>query len=131
RLLEEAVELTRNNDSLLLVVAFNYGGRQAIARGAVRVASLAATGAMLPGGVTAATIPSHLDAPALPDPDVVIRTSEEQGLSNVLLWQSAYSELVFVPTYWPDFDRTTLESAIAEYRRRERRFGGLRRVVTP
>src|SRR5215472_1642768 len=131
RLLEEAEELTRNNDSLLLVVAFNYGGRQEIARAAERVASLVATGAMLPEDVTADMIASHLDAPDLPDPDLVIRTSGEQRLSNFLLWQSAYSELVFVPTYWPDFDRTALESAIAEYRRRERRFGGLRRVVTP
>ena len=63
--------------------------------------------------------------PELPDPDLIIRTSGEQRLSNFLLWQAAYSELVFVPTYWPDFDRATLESAIAEYGRRERRFGGL------
>ena len=61
----------------------------------------------------------------MPDPDLIIRTSGEQRLSNFLLWQAAYSELVFVPTYWPDFDRATLEGAIAEYRRRERRFGGL------
>ena len=67
----------------------------------------------------------HLDAPDLPDPDLIIRTSGEQRLSNFLLWQAAYSELVFVPTYWPDFDRAALEGAIAEYRRRERRFGGL------
>jgi undecaprenyl diphosphate synthase len=131
RLLEEAEELTRHNDSLLLVVAFNYGGRQEIARAAERIASLVAAGAMLPGDVTADMIASHLDAPDLPDADLIIRTSGEQRLSNFLLWQSAYSELVFVPTYWPDFDRTTLEDAIAEYRRRERRFGGLRRVVTP
>jgi undecaprenyl diphosphate synthase len=61
----------------------------------------------------------------LPDPDLIIRTSGEQRLSNFLLWQAAYSELVFVPAYWPDFDRAALESAINEYRRRERRFGGL------
>jgi undecaprenyl diphosphate synthase len=131
RLLEEAEELTRNNDSLLLVVAFNYGARQEIARAAERIASLVAAGAMRPDDVTADLVARHLDAPDLPDPDVVIRTSGEQRLSNFLLWQSAYSEFVFVPTYWPDFDRTTLESAIAEYRRRERRFGGLQRVVTP
>src|SRR5215468_5050647 len=131
RLLEEAEELTRNNDSLLLVVAFNYGARQEIARAAERVASLVAAGALNPGDVTADVVARHIDAPDLPDPDLVIRTSGEQRLSNFLLWQSAYSELVFVPTYWPDFDRTTLEGAIAEYRRRERRFGGVRRVVTP
>ena len=131
RLLEEAEELTRNNDSLLLVVAFNYGARQEIARAAERIASLVVAGAMRPGDVTADVVARYLDAPDLPDPDLVIRTSGEQRLSNFLLWQSAYSELVFVPTYWPDFDRTTLENAIAEYRRRERRFGGLHRVATP
>ena len=75
--------------------------------------------------VTADKLASYLDAPDLPDPDLIIRTSGEQRLSNFLLWQAAYSELVFVPTYWPDFDRSTLEGAIAEYNRRERRFGGL------
>src|SRR5215472_17424180 len=126
RLLEEAEELTRNNDGLLLVVAFNYGGRQEIARAAQRVAALVSAGALHLGDITADVIGSHLDAPDLPDPDLLIRTSGEQRLSNFLLWQSAYSELVFVPTYWPDFDRSTLEKAIAEYRRRERRFGGLK-----
>jgi undecaprenyl diphosphate synthase len=126
RLLEEAEELTRNNDGLLLVVAFNYGGRQEIARAAQRVAELVAAGKLRCGDITADVIGRHLDAPDLPDPDLMIRTSGEQRLSNFLLWQSAYSELVFVPTYWPDFDRATLESAIAEYRRRERRFGGLK-----
>ncbi len=75
--------------------------------------------------VTVEKIGAFLDAPDLPDPDLIIRTSGEQRLSNFLLWQSAYSELVFVPTYWPDFDRATLDTAIAEYRQRERRFGGL------
>ena len=125
RLLEEAEELTRNNDGMLLVVAFNYGGRQEIARAARRVADEVAAGKLSPRDITADVIGRHLDAPDLPDPDLMIRTSGEQRLSNFLLWQSAYSELVFVPTYWPDFDRTTLANAIAEYRRRERRFGGL------
>jgi undecaprenyl diphosphate synthase len=71
------------------------------------------------------TIGGFLDAPDLPDPDLIIRTSGEQRLSNFLLWQSAYSELVFLPTYWPDFDRAALEGAIREYQQRERRFGGL------
>ena len=78
-----------------------------------------------PLAITADLIGQNLDAPDLPDPDLIIRTSGEQRLSNFLLWQIAYSELVFVPTYWPDFDRAALESAIAEYHRRERRFGGL------
>mgnify|MGYP003336413711 FL=1 len=70
-------------------------------------------------------ISSHLDAPDIPDPDLLIRTSGEQRLSNFLLWQCAYSELVFVPIYWPDFDRQALDEAVAVYRQRERRFGGL------
>jgi undecaprenyl diphosphate synthase len=124
-LLEEAEALTDRNTGLTLVVAFNYGGRQEIARAARRIAVDIARGRIRPEQVTAALLTDHLDAPELPDPDLIIRTSGEQRLSNFLLWQSAYSELVFVPTYWPDFDRAALEDAIAEYRQRERRFGGL------
>jgi undecaprenyl diphosphate synthase len=125
RLLEEAEELTRNNDRLNLVVAFNYGARQEIARAASRIAADVAAGRIAPSAVNAELIGRHLDAPDLPDPDLVIRTSGEQRLSNFLLWQAAYSELVFMPIYWPEFDRAALETAIAEYGRRERRFGGL------
>jgi undecaprenyl diphosphate synthase len=125
RLLEEAEELTRDNDGLTLVVAFNYGARQEIARAAARIAVRIKAGELDPSAVSADLIGQNLDAPDLPDPDLIIRTSGEQRLSNFLLWQAAYSELVFVPTYWPDFDRAALEGAIAEYHRRERRFGGL------
>jgi undecaprenyl diphosphate synthase len=125
RLLVEAEELTRANDGLTLVVAFNYGARQEIARAVRRIAEQVASGALKPSDVIAEKIGAFLDAPDLPDPDLIIRTSGEQRLSNFLLWQSAYSELVFVPTFWPDFDRAALEAAIAEYRQRERRFGGL------
>jgi undecaprenyl diphosphate synthase len=125
RLLDEAEELTKSNDRLVLVVAFNYGARQEIARAAQRMAAAVAAGDLMVSAVTADKLASYLDAPDLPDPDLIIRTSGEQRLSNFLLWQAAYSELVFVPTYWPDFDRSTLENAIAEYHRRERRFGGL------
>jgi undecaprenyl diphosphate synthase len=125
RLLDEAEELTRNNDKLTLVVAFNYGARQEIARAAAKLAAKVMAGEIDPSAVTADLIGQNLDAPDLPDPDLIIRTSGEQRLSNFLLWQAAYSELVFVPTYWPDFDRAALEGAIAEYHRRERRFGGL------
>ena len=124
-LLEEAEELTKDNDKLTLVVAFNYGARQEIARAAQRLAREVAAGRIPLSAVTADNLAAQLDAPELPDPDLIIRTSGEQRLSNFLLWQAAYSELVFVPTYWPDFDRSTLEGAITEYRRRERRFGGL------
>ena len=125
RLLTEAEELTKGNTGLTLVVAFNYGARQEIARAARRIAEDVAAGRLTPADVTMDSISGFLDAPDLPDPDLIIRTSGEQRLSNFLLWQSAYSELVFVPTNWPDFDRATLEAAIREYQQRERRFGGL------
>ena len=125
RLLEEAEELTRANTNMLLVVAFNYGARDEIARAVQRIAAGVASGAVKPGAITEEMIGQHLDAPDIADPDLIIRTSGEQRLSNFLLWQAAYSELVFTPVYWPDFDRAALESAIEEYRRRERRFGGL------
>ncbi len=124
-LLEEAEDLTRHNDGLTLVVAFNYGARQEIARAARRLAVEVAEGRLSAEAITPELIARHLDAPDIPDPDVIIRTSGEQRLSNFLLWQAAYSELVFVPLNWPDFDRPALEGAIAEYCRRERRFGGL------
>jgi undecaprenyl diphosphate synthase len=125
RLLDEAEELTKDNSRLVLVVAFNYGARQEIARAARRMAAQVAAGNLALNAVTADKLAGYLDAPDVPDPDLIIRTSGEQRLSNFLLWQAAYSELVFVPAYWPDFDRTALEDAIIEYRRRERRFGGL------
>lgn len=125
RLLEEAEDLTRENNRLTLVVAFNYGARQEIAGAVKRVVEEVAAGKLDPASINAETVSRFLDAPDLPDPDLIIRTSGEQRLSNFLLWQAAYSELVFVPTFWPDFDRATLEGAIAEYSKRERRFGGL------
>ncbi|HEY4738248.1 MAG TPA: isoprenyl transferase [Xanthobacteraceae bacterium] len=124
-LLNEAEELTRNNTSLNLVVAFNYGSRQEIAHAAQRLACEVAEGRRDPASVDADTLGQYLDAPDIPDPDLIVRTSGEQRLSNFLLWQAAYSELVFVPMHWPDFDKAALEGAIAEYSRRERRFGGL------
>jgi undecaprenyl diphosphate synthase len=125
RLLVEAEELTRANSGLTLVVAFNYGSRQEIARAAQRIADEVAQGRLQAADITMESLGRFLDAPDMPDPDLIIRTSGEQRLSNFLLWQSAYSELVFVPTYWPDFDRAALEAAIREYQQRERRFGGL------
>jgi undecaprenyl diphosphate synthase len=125
RLLEEAEELTKGNDGLMLVVAFNYGARQEIARAAQRIAADVAEGKVGLNDINPELFAQYLDAPDLPDPDLIIRTSGEQRLSNFLLWQAAYTELVFVPVYWPDFDGAALASAIAEFRRRERRFGGL------
>jgi undecaprenyl diphosphate synthase len=124
-LLEEAEDLTRGNEKLTLVVAFNYGARQELARAAARIAQDVADNRLRPADVTGDTIANYLDAPDIPDPDLIIRTSGEQRLSNFLLWQAAYSELVFLPVLWPDFDRAALEKALVEFRSRERRFGGL------
>jgi undecaprenyl diphosphate synthase len=124
-LLNEAEELTRDNTRLTLVVAFNYGSRAEIAKAARRLAQEVSDGKRDPASIDADTLGRYLDAPDIPDPDLIIRTSGEQRLSNFLMWQAAYSELVFVPIHWPDFDKAALESAIAEFSRRERRFGGL------
>jgi undecaprenyl diphosphate synthase len=125
RLLLEAEELTRSNTGLTLIVAFNYGARQEIARAGRRIAEAVMRGALAPEDIDADRFATFVDAPDVPDPDLIIRTSGEQRLSNFLLWQAAYSELVFVPGYWPDFDRAALEAVIGEFHRRERRFGGL------
>jgi undecaprenyl diphosphate synthase len=124
-LLEEAEDLTRANTGMTVVVAFNYGARQEIARAARALAIEVRDGTLAADDITAERLGARLDTAALPDPDLIIRTSGEQRLSNFLLWQAAYSELVFVPIYWPDFDRAALEAAIDEFHRRERRFGGL------
>src|SRR6185437_5791361 len=108
-----------------LVVAFNYGSRQEIVAATKRVAEDVAAGRLDPADVTVDLLNGRLDTAGIPDPDLVIRTSGEQRLSNFLLWQAAYSELVFLPIYWPEFDRAALEAAILEFHRRERRFGGL------
>ena len=124
RLIDDAVELTKNNTALNLTIAFNYGARDEIARAARRIAEAAAEGSLAPSEVTEERFGSYLDTANLPDPDLLIRTSGELRLSNFLLWQLAYAEFVFVDTYWPDFSREQLEAAIAEYQRRSRRFGG-------
>jgi undecaprenyl diphosphate synthase len=124
-LLDEAEELTRGNVRLNLTVAFNYGSRQEIANAAQRLAREVAEGKRDPSSIDVAAISGYLDTSSIPDPDLIIRTSGEQRLSNFLMWQAAYSELVFVPVHWPDFDKAALEEAIAEYAKRERRFGGL------
>ena len=124
RMIDDAVELTKNNTTLTLTIAFNYGARDEIARAARRIAEEAAEGSLAPGDVTEERFGSYLDTAELPDPDLLIRTSGELRLSNFLLWQLAYAEFVFVDTYWPDFSREDLEAAIAEYQGRSRRFGG-------
>jgi undecaprenyl diphosphate synthase len=121
-LLDEAVDLTRKNSALTLVIAFNRGE---IANAARRLAAQVAAGAMPLEAITPDTLGDALDTHGLPDPDLLIRTSGEERLSNFLLWQLAYAEFLFLDVLWPDFDKTWLERALQEYRTRDRRFGGL------
>ena len=124
RLIDDAIELTKNNTGLNLTIAFNYGARDEIVRAARKLAEDVQSGAVHADEVTPEHFSAYLDTADLPDPDLLIRTSGEQRLSNFLLWQLAYSEFVFVDVYWPDFSRELFEAAIAEYQRRSRRFGG-------
>jgi len=124
-LLEEAESVTRDNTGLTLVVAFNYGSRQEIVRAARRIAEDVLAGRLAPEAIDSAAVAARLDLAGVPDPDLIIRTSGEQRLSNFLLWQAAYAELVFLPVLWPDFDEATFDEALAEFARRERRYGGL------
>ncbi len=124
-LLEEAETLTFANRRLTLVIAFNYGGRDEIARAARRLAEAVSRGDLDAGAITPDRFAAALDTAGIPDPELVIRTSGELRLSNFLLWQAAYSELVFLPCYWPDFSREHFVDALAAFAGRERRFGGL------
>jgi undecaprenyl diphosphate synthase len=121
RHIDESVEMTRKNQSMTLTLAFNYGGRAEI---------IDAVKAMVEAGVPASkvsekTLRQHLYDPEMPDPDLMVRTSGEFRISNFLLWELAYSELVFTDVLWPDFRREDLFEAIREFQRRDRRFGGV------
>jgi undecaprenyl diphosphate synthase len=124
-LLVEAEELTRDNTKLNLTVAFNYGSRQEIAQAARKLAQAVAEGKLDPALINENMIDACLDTQGVPDPDLIIRTSGEQRLSNFLLWQAAYAEFVFLPGHWPDFDRAALEEAIGIYQSRDRRYGAV------
>jgi undecaprenyl diphosphate synthase len=121
--LEIAEELTRDNAVLTLTMCVNYGGRAEIADAAAAIAREAAAGRLDPDKVDEATVARFLDEPDMPDVDLFVRSSGENRTSNFLLWQSAYAELVFLDTLWPDFDRRHLWTACEEYARRQRRFG--------
>ncbi|MGC9268808.1 isoprenyl transferase [Acidiphilium sp.] len=114
---------TRTNDRLHLVIALSYGARAEIVAAAQRIARETKSGTLNPDAIDEAGFTAHLATAAMPDPDLVIRTSGEQRLSNFLLWQAAYAELIFDDTLWPDFGASNLADAIAEYARRDRRFG--------
>ena len=122
--LQVAEEMTRDNDVLTLTMCVNYGGRAELADAARSIAREVAAGRLHPDKVEEKTFARHLYVPELPDADLVWRTSGEQRLSNFMLWQAAYSEMVFTDVLWPDVDRRHLWSAIETYARRDRRYGG-------
>jgi undecaprenyl diphosphate synthase len=124
-LIEHAQTRTRGNPKLKLIIAFNYGGQDEIVEAARRIAHDVAAGKLKPEAVNRDLFSSYLTTAGIPDPELVIRTSGERRLSNFLIWQSAYSEFVFTDTLWPDFTKTDLAAAIAEFQGRDRRFGGL------
>ena len=122
--LEVAQEMTRNNDVLTLTMCVNYGGRAEIADAARRIAVLVQAGRLKPSHIDERTVARYLDDPDMPDVDLFVRSSGEQRTSNFLLWQSAYAEMVFLDTLWPDFDRRDLWRAVEIYAERDRRYGG-------
>jgi undecaprenyl diphosphate synthase len=126
QLIEEAQALTAGNTAINLVVAFNYGSRAEIAAAAKRLAERVERGELRASDIDERAVGQELDTRGIPDPDLLIRTSGELRLSNFLLWQAAYTEFVFLDAFWPDFGRELLEQAIAEYRGRDRRFGGVK-----
>jgi undecaprenyl diphosphate synthase len=122
--LEEAERMTAKNTTLTLTMCVNYGGRAEIADATARIAQAAREGRIDPAKVSERTIQRFLDEPDMPDVDLFVRSSGEQRTSNFLLWQSAYAEMVFLDTLWPDFDRRNLWQACEIYADRERRYGG-------
>jgi undecaprenyl diphosphate synthase len=118
---EEAIELTKDNDRMTVALAFNYGGRAEIVDAVRQIVA----GGVPPDAVDEALVSSHLYTAHLPELDLLIRTAGDQRISNFLLWQSAYAELYFTATLWPDFDEAEIDRALLAYADRERRFGGV------
>ena len=129
--LEVAQELTKHNTGLTLYFCVNYGGRAEIAAATRRIAEQVAAGKLRPGSVDEKLLARYLPEPDMPDVDLFVRSSGEQRTSNFLLWQSAYAEMVFLDTLWPDFDRRDLWRAVGLYVDRDRRYGGAVDAVTP
>ena len=123
RLIGESESRTRDNRRLNLTVAISYGGRQEILSAARRLAQAAVDGRLDPASIDEARFAAQLATAGMPDPDLLIRTSGEQRISNFLLWQSAYSELMFIDKLWPDFTRDDFADAISEFQQRDRRYG--------
>ncbi len=122
-LIEHAENLTRDNARITVTVALSYGGRAEIVAAVRAIAAQAASGSLAVEAIDEVCLARHLSTADIPDPDLLIRTSGEQRISNFLLWQCAYSELVFTKTLWPDFSKSDLEQAIDDYCGRERRYG--------
>ncbi len=125
KLVDDAIARTAANTGAILVIALNYGAHAEIVAATQRLAVRAAAGDLDPAAIDAAAIEAELDTADLPPLDLVIRTSGEHRLSNFLLWQAAYAELLFVDTLWPDFDAAALADAVAAFGQRQRRYGGL------
>lgn len=123
-LIEDARALTKDNGRLTMIMALNYGGQDEIMRATRALAAEAAAGRLLPEHITIDMLAAQLDTAGLPPPDMVLRTSGEMRLSNFLLWQAAYAEIMVTDVLWPDFDAAALAAAVAEFATRERRFGG-------
>ncbi|MBP9222224.1 MAG: isoprenyl transferase [Verrucomicrobiales bacterium] len=123
--LHESIAKTAANNGLTLIVALSYGSREEIVEAARKLMEEAKAGTLQPSDLTNEIFANHLYTAGTPDPDLLIRTSGECRVSNFLLWQISYAEMVISPTFWPDFRREHLESAIADYQQRQRRFGGL------
>ena len=124
--IEELEEATRNNDGLHFQIAINYGGRDELVRATKKLAESIARGELAPEEIDEACVNSFLDTAGIPDPDLLIRTCNEQRISNFLLWQLAYTEFYFTPVPWPDFTKEELVKAVEAYTRRDRRYGGLK-----
>ena len=123
--LKKTQEALAKNNGLTLIMALSYGGRTEIVEAVRSIAAKAKRGELEPADITEAVVADHLYTRAFPDPDVLIRTSGEMRVSNFLLWQISYAELVVTPTLWPDFRKPQFYAALEEYTRRHRRFGGL------
>ena len=119
-------EYSKDFDRIYFQIALNYGGRDELVRASRKLARAVKDGQISPGGITEETLEQFLDTAGIPDPDLLIRTSGEQRLSNYLLWQLAYTEFYFTDVPWPDFDKEELEKAIAKYNERDRRYGGVK-----
>ncbi len=124
-MIESSIERTAGNTRTTLVIGINYGSQAEITNAARKLAEAAAAGSLDPSDISVEHLAAHLETADIPPPDLLIRTSGEQRLSNFLLWQAAYSELLFVDTLWPDFGAAELADALAAYAKRERRYGGL------